>query len=205
MTSDSPNILFIMTDQQRFDMLSINSGQSKSPALERLADGGINFTNAYTPCSLCSPARASIFTGRYPHRHEMINNCDMAYAVTEELPESEILMADYLRNKGYNCGYVGKWHVGKYSSPLEKGFEGASGPGYGGGKAFSDEYENYLRKNNLKGPEFVPLIPIGSKYHAGYVDGELEATVDYFIVERAIELLKKYDKEDKPFFLTLQF
>jgi hypothetical protein len=86
---------------------------------------------------------------------------------------------------------------------MDKGFEGASGLGYSGGRAF-DEYEDYLRKNDLEQPVFIPLIPICSN-HAGYIDGKLEATVDYFIVEKAIELLKKYNKEDKPFFFTLQF
>lgn len=202
-----PNIILIMTDQQRFDMLSINGGQSKSPALERLVDGGINFTNAYTPCSLCSPARASLFTGRYPHRHRMMNNCDMFHAMTEELPESEILLGDYLQEKGYDRGYVGKWHVGKRSTPMDKGFEGFSCPGYGSpsGGNFHKEYQTYLDDNNLKPPRFAPVVPVGGGKFAGYLEGDIEATIDYFIIEKSLELLKKFHRNGNPFFLTLQF
>ena len=60
----TPNLLFIMTDQQRYDALSIaGNGVLETPNLDRLARQGAYFRNAYTPCAVCAPARASILTG----------------------------------------------------------------------------------------------------------------------------------------------
>ena len=65
-----PNILLIMTDQLRYDALSINGSPiCKTPSLDRLSEEGIRFTNAYTPCGLCTPARASVLTGHYAYNH----------------------------------------------------------------------------------------------------------------------------------------
>lgn len=202
---DLPNILLIMTDQQRYDILSAcGGGTCKTPALEKLAEEGVNFSNAYSVCSLCSPARASIFTGRFPHNHGMWNNCDMFFVTKEELPSSEVLLNKYLEDIGYNCGYVGKWHIDAKKSALDHGFEGYSLPGYG--KRFiSDDYLDYLKSKGLTEPEFKATVNVENKAIAGYLDGETEATVEYFQAEKTIELMNKYSQMQKPFFLTLQF
>ncbi len=194
-----------MTDQQRYDILSACGGTCKVPALERLAKGGVNFTNAYSVCSLCSPARASIFTGRFPHNHGMWNNCDMFFVAREELPSSEVLLSKYLIEKGYNCGYVGKWHIGKHTSALDHGFEGYSLHGYGN-RLNSEAYLNYLNKKGLTKPEFRTTVNVEeNRPIAGYLKGKIEATVEYFQAEKTIKLLNKYSRMKKPFFLTLQF
>ena len=69
------NILFLLTDQQRYDTLSCNgSSQCKTPHIDEIAKEGINFSHAYTPIALCSPSRGSIFTGLYPHNHGQLTN-----------------------------------------------------------------------------------------------------------------------------------
>ena len=62
------NVLVIESDQQRWDTLGVNSdGKVKTPNLDRLAEGGVNFTNCYTNSPLCVPSRGSSLTGRWPH------------------------------------------------------------------------------------------------------------------------------------------
>ena len=73
--SQSPNILFLLTDQQRFDSLSCNGAPvCRTPAVDKIAATGMRFTKAYTPIALCSPARGSLLTGLYPHNHGQLSN-----------------------------------------------------------------------------------------------------------------------------------
>ena len=75
MNKKKKNIVFVLTDQQRFDTLGCNgSTQCKTPAVDELAKSGINFTHAFTPIALCSPARGSIITGLFPHNHGQLTN-----------------------------------------------------------------------------------------------------------------------------------
>ena len=70
-----PNVLLILTDQQRPDTLGF-SGRTpcRTPAIDSIAAGGVTFDNAITPCPLCTPARASLFTGLYPTQNDMMSN-----------------------------------------------------------------------------------------------------------------------------------
>ena len=70
-----PNILFLIADQLRYDALGCNGAPCcRTPALDAIGAAGVRFTNAYTPIALCTPARASLFTGRYPHNHLQLSN-----------------------------------------------------------------------------------------------------------------------------------
>ena len=65
-----PNILLLLTDQQRYDTLSCNGAEiCQTPATDELSENGVRFTHAYTPISLCSPARASLLTGPVSYTH----------------------------------------------------------------------------------------------------------------------------------------
>lgn len=78
------NILYIVCDQLRYDALG-SSGNAicRTPALDGLAASGARFARAYTPCALCSPARASLLTGRFPHRHGILTNTGQYQTRTE--------------------------------------------------------------------------------------------------------------------------
>jgi len=118
------NILYIVTDQQRYDTLSCyGRTPCRSPHLDRLAAEGTRFENAYSVCALCSPARCSMLTGRYPHHHRMWNNNDMMQWAIRDLPDTERLISQDLIEAGYNCGYSGKWHCGQDKLPCTYGFE----------------------------------------------------------------------------------
>ncbi len=137
--SDKPNLLFIMTDQQRYDALSIAGNTAlKTPNLDRLAQQGAYFKNAYTPCAVCTPARSSILTGHTVENTNMRTN-DLAYYAKKEglmtMPTFDEILAD----AGYHCEYYGKWHSQSshtdiYRNPVKAAKNGKSIFGPGGQK-----------------------------------------------------------------------
>jgi arylsulfatase A-like enzyme len=100
-----PNILFILADQWRADVLpSAGDPDLIPPHLKRLAAEGIDFSRAYAAYPLCCPSRSAIATGRFPQAYGMVNNAPM-------LPLSERTMAQELKKAGYATRYIGKWHL----------------------------------------------------------------------------------------------
>ena len=101
----SPNILWICTDQQRFDTLGCyHNSWVKTPHLDRLAAGGTLFENAFCQNPLCTPSRASLLTGRYPRTTRARQNGQC-------IPDEETLVTRLLADKGYACGLSGKLHL----------------------------------------------------------------------------------------------
>jgi arylsulfatase A-like enzyme len=118
-----PNLLVIMTDQQRYDALSIAGNTVlKTPNLDRLAQQGAWFKNAYTQCAVSGPTRASILTGCTVENHGVINN-DSA---DSKSPQSAKLMPQktfdqiLTDNAGYHCEYYGKWHSPQFAGACYK-------------------------------------------------------------------------------------
>ncbi len=118
-----PNLLFIITDQQRYDALSIAGNTViKTPNLDRLAKSGAYFKNAYTPCAVCAPARASILTGRTVENHGIKNNT----IADSGLPQSPTLLPQKTFDQiltesfGYRCEYYGKWHTPEFAANCYK-------------------------------------------------------------------------------------
>ena len=103
--SQRANILFIMTDEQRYDCVAANGNPHiRTPNLDRLADESANLSNCFVQAPLCVPSRQSIFTGRYPHCHRNRVNYT-------PLDDRETLMQAYLRDAGYHTACVGKLHL----------------------------------------------------------------------------------------------
>lgn len=116
-----PNIVFIMTDQHSADALSCRMGDRwlKTPALDGLAARGTFFSRAYAANPLCMPARASIFTGRYPHETGVTDNTKATLD-----PAEFVNLGTYLRRAGYQTAYFGKWHLAyEEKKPATHGFE----------------------------------------------------------------------------------
>jgi arylsulfatase len=105
MGKGKPNILFIMTDQLRYDCIATNGNPLiRTPALDSLAVQSANFSHAYVQSPVCTPSRACYFTGRYAHAHKNRVNYT-------ELNEQEILLPMYLQKAGYQTAIVGKSHL----------------------------------------------------------------------------------------------
>lgn len=107
---ERPNIVFVITDDQRWDQLGCNGHPVlQTPHIDRLAREGANFSNFFVCTPLCSPSRASFLTGLYPHTHQVINNDKLGLDVV-----SHTLMTfpRQLREHGYETAFIGKWHMG---------------------------------------------------------------------------------------------
>ncbi|HEY2431627.1 MAG TPA: sulfatase [Vicinamibacterales bacterium] len=113
-----PNIVFILTDDQRWDAISLqgHSGPLKTPNIDRIGKEGVYFRNTFDTTSLCSPSRATILTGVYAHVHGVTNN------FTEFPPETETWPL-LLQRAGYETAYVGKYHMGENNDDKRPGFD----------------------------------------------------------------------------------
>lgn len=114
-----PNILFILSDDHRWDWLGFLPEAPaflETPHLDRLAAEGAHLRHAFVSTSLCSPSRASILTGQFMHHHRVVDN---------QRPEpSDIrFFPEYLQTAGYATAFLGKWHMGHDSDERRKGFD----------------------------------------------------------------------------------
>ena len=114
MTSQRPNILFLLSDQHRFDAMGCAGAPiCRTPALDSLAESGMHFTHAFTPTALCSPARAALLTGLYPHNNGQLANMGNFNGVFDKQMLDATGYPQLLSKAGYSVNYVGKWHLPK--------------------------------------------------------------------------------------------
>jgi len=155
-----PNIVFILADDLGWKDLGIFGNTfNETPHLDKLAQNGIRFTQAYAACPVCSPTRASIMTGKYPARLQLTNfiNGKRTDPLSPVIPPQwkpyleteEVTLAELLKSKGYATGMVGKWHLGGQDSqaPWSQGFDytrmiGKNGLDYYNYSVFLDSYQN---------------------------------------------------------------
>jgi arylsulfatase A-like enzyme len=103
-----PNILYIMSDDHAAHAISAYGSKiNKTPNIDRIASGGMRFTNCFVTNSICTPSRATILTGKYSHLNGV--------PVFNRFDGRQTNVAKHLRASGYHTGMVGKWHLG--SSP----------------------------------------------------------------------------------------
>jgi arylsulfatase A-like enzyme len=104
--ADRPNLIVMMTDDQRFDAMSCAGNKIlKTPNMDRIAAEGMRFRNMFVTNSLCAPSRATLMTGQYSHTHGVIDNKDRK--INKESP----FMPELLRQSGYEVAFCGKSHV----------------------------------------------------------------------------------------------
>ncbi|MGQ9456129.1 MAG: sulfatase family protein [Armatimonadota bacterium] len=109
--SEKPNFLLILTDDHRWDWLGC-SGHPwfRSPNIDRIAQEGARFANAFATTSLCSPSRASFLTGKYAHSHGVKDN-------QTPLNPRITTFAQLLQKDGYDTAFIGKWHMDEQEGP----------------------------------------------------------------------------------------
>ena len=214
------NVLFILSDQQRFDTVSAYGKNDicKTPNIDRLAERGMKFTNAFTPSAICAPARASVMTGLFPHNHGVVDNYT---DIRDGIP----LLGDCMAQAGYYCGFAGKWHVSPNRTPTDCGFEDGKpfmGYGFPGSRVFKslkfdappkntpNYYEEYLKENGYEGVDISgsfmgnnPALQIQEMYARH--DGPVESTIEYYVAQETCRLLDKAKQDDRPFFLWANF
>ncbi|MDW0617252.1 sulfatase-like hydrolase/transferase [Mannheimia haemolytica] len=213
------NIIYILLDQVRKDMLGTYGHQVvKTPNLDRLAKDGIRFNNAFTPASVCGPARTSLFTGLMPSSHGIIKNGEKGG--TGEIPQQNPNIAGV---EGYNSFVIGKWHVGTKSVPEDYGIAGHNFDGYGypGSQVYknlvfnqppthSNRYREWLAEKGYDAPE-VSRAYFGDNPHlrvqelCGLLSGTREQTIEWFIIDEAKKYIQASLDEKKPFFAWINF
>ncbi|MEX2026937.1 MAG: sulfatase-like hydrolase/transferase, partial [Pirellulaceae bacterium] len=191
--ADRPNFLLILADDHGYgDVSTYHPSDVRTPNIDRLAAEGLQFTTMRANCTVCSPSRAALLTGRYADRvgvpgvirtHE-----ENSWGWLD--PETPTL-ADELKRAGYQTAIVGKWHLGLESpnTPNERGFDffhGFLGDMMDSYMTHLRHGQNYMRRN------------------AEMIDPQGHAT-DLF-TDWAIDYLRDCaEKKDEPFFLYLAY
>jgi arylsulfatase len=195
---ERPNVLLICTDQQRFDMIGAAGNPAVStPHLDRLAEQGVVFENCYVQNPVCAPSRASLMTGQYVSAHGLhANGVDLA-------PDKE-LFTKRLADAGYDCGLVGKLHLGsafagRTEPRLDDGFRvfrWAHDPYPGSSE---NAYHRWLRARH---PD---LYASALEDRRKFDTMPTEAHYSRWIGDETIDFLRTDREKDKPFFFVANF
>ena len=186
------NIIFYFTDQQRWDTCGCY-GQplNITPNLDRLAQEGVKFDNAFTPQPVCGPCRALFQTGRYPTETGCFRNNVM-------LPAGVKTLGSYIEEAGYETAYIGKWHLasdGELEKPPTIDHTVTAIP-----RELRGGYTGFWRA--------ADVLEFTSHGYDGFVFDEHDQRVDFkgyradCINDMALEFLDGYTGE-KPFFMTI--
>ncbi len=186
------NIIFYFTDQQRWDTCGCY-GQplNITPNLDRLAQEGVKFDNAFTPQPVCGPCRALFQTGRYPTETGCFRNNVM-------LPAGVKTLGSYIEEAGYETAYIGKWHLasdGELEKPPTIDHTVTAIP-----RELRGGYTGFWRA--------ADVLEFTSHGYDGFVFDENDQRVDFkgyradCINDMALEFFDRYDGQ-KPFFMTV--
>ncbi len=201
----TPNVILIFMDDMGYGDLTCYGAPAgyRTPNIDRLAANGLRFTQFYAAQAVSSASRAGIMTGCYPNRVGITGAIN--HTARHGINESEMTIAELLRQKGYATGMVGKWHLGhlKPFLPLQNGFDEFLGLPYSndmwpvGYQGY--EYEPSMANKDKPTP-YPPLPLIDGNDTIGYMEtlrDQDQLTTRY--TERAVTFIKKNRKD--PFFL----
>lgn len=184
--SASPNLVFILTDNQSADLLPAYGNRDlQTPGIDRIANNGVLFSNAYAVNGMCSPTRATLMTGLIPSQHGVHNWLDDEQM--DEWPSDWIAIEGYrtlpavLKEAGYKTAMIGKWHLGQ---PWKASI------GYEHWVTFTDGHTVDFWNNQV--------IDNDRRYE---VSGR--HIVDFF-AQKAVEYIEE-QSPDEPFYLQLNF
>ncbi|MCU0341736.1 MAG: sulfatase [Spirosomaceae bacterium] len=227
----TPNVvLFFIDDMGAVDLGCYGNVFNQTPNIDKLAKRGVKFTNAYSACTVCSPSRAALMTGKYPaqlhltdwiaghvKKNPKLNIPDWRMY----LPQEEKTIAEHLHEKGYSTWHVGKWHLGEGDTylPTNQGFDlniGGSNWGQPKGSYFSPFKMPHLQDDDSKGyyltdrltDEAVKLIenqdthkPFFLNFWHYGVHTPLQARADK--IEKYKQLLKEKDPQKNPVYAAM--
>jgi arylsulfatase len=189
------NILFLMADEYRHDCLGVAGHPIvKTPNFDQLAADGVRFTQAVVASPVCSPSRATLFTGRYPQVHGVTQN-GMPFN------DGEVALPRLLRAHGYASAMVGKLHLQGYADWFDRAEVSAGGGG--------PEYQAFLRasRQELKGNANTAAVP-GTLVKPESTPLRIGTSVlpedkfpEAWEADRAIDFLREQKGRDKPWFL----
>ncbi len=195
-----PNIVVILADDMGFSDAHCMGSEIDTPNLDRLAAGGVRFTQFYNTARCC-PTRASLLTGLYPHQADMgwmAGSKSDIPGYRNELSHDAVTLAEVLRKSGYATFMTGKWHVTSdnkaksptHNWPLQRGFDRYYGTIMGGGSYFDPA--TLTRDNTCITPQSDPEY---KPEHFYYTDA---------IADQSARFIRERDA-NKPFFLYVAF
>lgn len=204
--NERPNIILIMTDQQRFDTINaLGAPWMKTPVLDRLVKEGTSFGNCYVTSPVCVGSRASLFTGMYPH----------ATGVFTNFHPWEPTWVPWLADAGYHCVNIGKMHINPYDA--KGGFhqrffvENKDRPLFleEHPRALYDEWDKALHARKLEKPSRYTRFsrdPDAYRDALGAFAWQLDEDMhsDMFVGEHAVWWLRER-KSTSPLFLQIGF
>ncbi len=181
-----PNVIVILADDLGYgDLACYGHAKFKTPNLDRMAAEGAKLTHFNCPMAFCAPTRASLMTGRYPFRCGMTSNPAPDGGPDADglhLPESEVTLAQLLKQAGYATGMIGKWHLGHAKPewlPTHRGFD----------EYFGIPYSNDMRPVQVLDGERRVEYPV------------VQATLTQRYTTRALDFIER--NKARPFFLYL--
>jgi len=184
-----PNVVIIFTDDQGYqDVGCFGSPDIKTPNLDRMAAGGIRFTDFYVAQAVCGASRAALLTGCYPNRIGMLGA--PGPHSSHGISDGEMTLAQLVKQKGYATAMFGKWHLGdsKRFLPTHHGFD----------EYFGLPYSNDMWPHHPTAGANYPPLPLieGDEVIATNPD-QMQLTTWY--AQRAVKFIEK--SKDRPFFL----
>ena len=190
-----PNILFLVADEFRHDCLGVAGHPIvKTPNFDKLAQEGVRFTQAYVAAPVCSPSRATLFTGRYPQVHGVTTN-NMPFA------PGEVVLPEILHAQGYTTGIVGKLHLQDHKGWFDYDQVDTEGS--------SAEYQAFLKARGqaIVGRPNTAAVPgsLVQKDKTALSVGTSVLPEDLFPeaweADQAVNFIRQQQGKDKPFFL----
>lgn len=182
-----PNFLFLMTDHQQ--ARTVNSDVCLTPNVDRISAEGVRFNRNYTVNAICSPTRASLFTGLHVHGHGMYDCTHASDPCRSELRAGTPMWSDALADAGYHSAYFGKWHVERSRDLSQFGWRHFDECG---------DLAAWRRRRGYEGPARRLLSKsLGGR---GYAERELYAVIDEpaevqrpaLIYDRALEYFERH-------------
>jgi arylsulfatase A-like enzyme len=211
-----PNVVvFLIDDMGWTDLGCYGSDLYETPHIDRLAKDGMKFTNAYAACTVCSPTRAALLTGKYParlHITDWIPGSKRANAKlnvpdwTMYLPRTEVTIATALKQAGYATGHVGKWHLGNATQGYadKHGFDFTfAGTERGQPPSYFSPYKIPTVKD---GPDGEYLTDREANEVCGFIDRNKDRPFFVYVAHHGVhtplqakkELIAKFEKKLKP-------
>ncbi|MCL2775966.1 MAG: sulfatase-like hydrolase/transferase [Oscillospiraceae bacterium] len=188
---NNKNLLFIMCDQQRYDCVGFSKIRPvKTPNIDKIAQNGVWFKNAYTPIPVCAPARQSIICGKRPEYFGGLWNFGITHPVCE-VPVDGYIYPRHLKENGYNTAFCGKWNISASLPPGKYGFDISVSDGviYNEiNKKYADISISYPNGN------FGDPCPIA-----------LEDSHTHVLAKKTNEIINNFSKQNKPWFVNMDF
>ena len=200
MSQTPPNIIFIITDQQRYDTIkALGYPYMDTPNLDRLAEEGITFSQCHVTAASCAPARASLFKGFFPHTTGILKNADRWRRSWIEL----------LNDAGYHCTNIGKMHTWPFQTPLgfDERYVVENKDRYLEGRYFFDEWDKALRFRGLvkqQREQYRQLPDYRDRLGAFEWLLPEDTHPDTFVGDMAIDWINNYPQTE-PLFLQIGF